>query len=93
MILDCPAAEIEIDDLLSREGALVEQIGEKHRDGSIGADEPYHPELNTLGSFALLAAEPPEKVVGRGDGDVVFRQSTSNKGLNGREGGFGRTAE
>ena len=93
MVFDSPTAKIQIDNLLFYESFLIEKVGEKNGDGSVGADQPYDPELNTIGSLALLAAEPSEKVVGRSDGDVVFRKSTPNKCLNGRECGRGRAAK
>jgi len=64
VVFDCPTPEIKLDDLFSAENALVEQIGEKHRDRSIRAYELDDPELNALGPFPLLAAEPLEVVAG-----------------------------
>ena len=91
--LDFPAAKIEIDDLLSLKAGLIEQIGEKHRYGSIGADEPDDSQLNDFGLLALPGAESLEEIVGGMEQDVVLLTSAAHEFLHSREGGLSRTAE
>lgn len=93
VIFHRPSAEIELDDALFGKTALVEKIGEEHRDLSIWAHKPDHPQLNARGFLSLLFAEPLEVVVGRGEGDVVLFAATANESLHSREGALGRTAE
>lgn len=93
VVLDFPAAEVEVDDFLARKGGLIEQIGEKHRDCSFRADKPDDPQLNNFGLLALPAAESLEEVVGGMEQNVTFLRAAPNEFLHGREGGLSWAAE
>jgi len=93
MFLNPPSPEIEIDDVLPGKAALVQEIGEKYRDLSIGTDQSDHPQLNTLGFFPLPWAESLKELVGGGDHDVVFLSTVADKGFHGGECRFGRTTK
>jgi len=93
MILNSPTAKVQLDDVLGWEAALVEHVGQKHRDLPLGADQSDHSELDASGFLPLSGAEPREVVVGRGEGNVVVVPAASHKSLDSGEGGLGRTAE
>jgi hypothetical protein len=93
MVLNGPAPEVEVDDFLFGEFGFIEEIGEKHRDGSIGADQPDHSQLNTHGSFPLPGGKPLDVFVGRGNRNVVLSPTAAHKCLDGGERGLGRAAE
>jgi len=93
VIFNRPALEIEIEDILFAKGGLVEQVGKKHRDRSIGADQLDNPKLDDLRLLSLPAAEPLEVLVGGVDQNKALLPAAGNEGLNGRKGGLSRTAE
>ena len=93
MVLNGPAPEVEVDDFLFGKFGFIEEIGEKHRDGSIGADQPDHSQLNTHDSFPLPGGKPLDVFVGRGNRNVVLLPTAAHKCLDGWERGLGRAAE
>jgi hypothetical protein len=72
---------------------LVEQIGEKHRDCSIGTDESDDSQLNDFGLLPLPAAESLEEAIGGMEQNLALLTAAADEFFHGREGGFGRTTE
>jgi hypothetical protein len=93
MVLNGPAPEVEVDDFLFGKIGFIEEIGEKHRDGSIGADQPDHSQLNTVEPFPLPDAKPLDVFVGRANRDIVLLPTAAHKCFDGGERGLGRAAE
>lgn len=93
MVLHRPAPKVELDDLLSLKTALVEHVGQKHRDLPLGAHQPDRPELDAPGFFPLLGAEPLDVSTGRGKRNVTFLPAALDESLDSGKGRFGRTAK
>lgn len=93
VVFNGPAPEIELDNLLCRKAGIVEQVGKKHRDRSIRADQLDNPQLDDFSLLSLSGAESLEVLVGRVDQNKPFLPAAGNEGLNSRKGGLRRTAE